>query len=199
MSGPDDRRGRDGGEPPLDVDARFADIVAHFHDGEPAAPRLVEDSSRAATTAGDGTDAPGTGEVGNLGEAERRDRADGPVRPEDEDPLLADLEAAERAGREARAARISAEVDRSVDGPDSRYVPADPPPLPRPSDLPARLAWTGVLLGPLLLLLCALLWRSAPPWLIGAIASAMVAGFGYLVWRLPRTRDRDDPGDGAIV
>lgn len=224
MSGPDERRGPDGGEHPLDVDARFADIVAHFHDGEPAAPRLVEDSRSGSTAtdraagdlgdpdaARDGTDerddvdpagaglvGAGREGVGRESPEGRRDDA-GRVPPEDEDSLLAELEAAERAGREARAARVSAEVDRAVDGPDSHYVPADPPPLPRPSDLPGRLAWTAVLLGPLLLLLCALLWRSAPPWLVGTIATAMVAGFGYLVWRLPRTRDRDDPGDGAIV
>jgi hypothetical protein len=105
----------------------------------------------------------------------------------------------ERTARRAREARIEREIDRAVDGPGSRFVPEEPPPLPRPADLPGRLAWGAVLLGPVALVLFAMLWRTAPPWMVGTVVTAVVAGFGYLVWRLPRTRDRDDGGDGAIV
>ena len=90
-------------------------------------------------------------------------------------------------------------MDRAVEAASARFVPAEPPPLPRPADLPGRLAWGAVLLGPVALVLFALLWRTAPPWLVGSVVTAIVAGFGYLVWRLPRTHDREDGGDGAIV
>ena len=79
--------------------------------------------------------------------------------------------------RRAREARVAAEVDRAVDGPPSascrpsrRRCPA-PPTCPR--------AWRGraVLLGPVALVLFALLWRTAPPWLVGACVTAVVAGF----------------------
>lgn len=216
MSGPDAGRGPDGGEAPLDVDARFADIIAHFHDDEPSRPTVVDDDEgtdgpgRAAE--GDGTTAPTT-ERPRPGRPDRVPPAAGPHAPPTDagaapperstpatDPVRdlgapADLAAMRR----SYEARIAAEVDRAVDGPDGgHFVPPEPPPLPRP-DLPGRLAWGAVLAGPVLLLLCALFWQSAPSWVLGSLVTAIVAGFGYLVWRLPRTRDRDDPGDGAIV
>jgi len=211
MSGPDDRRGPDGGEHPLDVDARFADIIAHFHDDEPSPPRVVDGYDDAAETTGtapaataedasDPSGATGHDVTGRPAPDEGGPTTGGPTTdsPTTADPTtgpVADLAAMRR----SYEARISAEIDRAVDGPGGgHFVPADPPPLPRP-DLPGRLAWTAVLAGPGLLLLCALLWRSAPSWLLGAVVTGIVVGFGYLVWRLPPTRDRDDPGDGAIV
>lgn len=245
MSG-DERRGTDGGELPLDVEARFADIIAHFHDGDPAPPRVVDagDGDGDAGTTASVLSARADGPTDRDDRRRAQDRADehrGDERADDsaDDPAdgrsdpydrtghdgRTDLEhdagaddaatdwaaryeqaareelAAheERTARREREARIAAEVDRAVDGPDTRYVPDEPPPIPRPADLPARLAWGAVLLGPVALVLFALLWRTAPPWLVGSVVTAVVAGFGYLVWRLPRTRDRDDGGDGAIV
>lgn len=232
MSGPDDRRGPDGGEHPLDVDARFADIIAHFHDDEPSPPRVVDsydaaegtgttpsDTPEGADPAGqarpdaDGSDRPGTGTGSSAagppaagptaaGASAAGPSAAGPAgaRPAAR-PAAGDLGApADLAAiRRSYEARMAAEIDRAVDGPGGgHFVPADPPPLPRP-DLPGRLAWTAVLAGPVLLLLCALMWRSAPSWLLGTIVTGIVVGFGYLVWRLPRSRDRDDPDDGAVV
>lgn len=226
MSGPDDRRGPDGGEHPLDVDARFANIIAHFHEDEPIPPRVVDGYDDAAETTG--TTPPAADPAGPAGPGpDVADRPatdpDGPTTssppsgsPDAAGPAVtgppqdqtgqdrrraADLGAPAdlAAMRRSYEARLSAEIDRAVDGPGGgHFVPADPPPLPRP-DLPGRLAWTAVVAGPVLLLLCALLWRSAPSWLLGTIVTGIVVGFGYLVWRLPRTRDRDDPGDGAIV
>lgn len=212
MSG-DERRGTDGGEHPLDVEARFADIIARFHDGEPAPP--PEDTA-------------GPGDRGRPGSEDRSDVQTGQEEPagpvgtgggdghggwdsladESATDWAARYEQAareelaaheEREARSAREARIHAEIDRAVDGPGNRFVPAEPPPLPRPADLPGRLAWAAVLLGPVALVLFALIWQAAPSWVVGTVVTAIVAGFGYLVWRLPRTHDRDDGGDGAIV
>ena len=234
MSGPDERRGAGGGDHPLDVDAAFADIVAHFHDGEPLPPRLVDgpdgDGGSAAGASlpapparrdddlDDGTDA-GTDDGSDIG-FDGHDGHDGTGSVVHETPDTSDARAdeaatdwavryeqaareelaahEERLARQEREARIEAEVDRAVDAADHRFVPEEPPPIPR-LDLPGRLAWGAVLLGPLVLVLFALLWPDVAPWLVGSVVTAIVAGFGYLVWRLPRTHDHDDDGDGAIV
>lgn len=209
MSGPDERVGTDGGEHPLDVDARFADIIAHFHDGEPSRPRLVDDAGEpegqvgSDSSAGDPPTTPPTQDAA-AGETSPPVAGPPPASPSPQaggDDLLRHLGADLRDDEARRVARIDAEVERAVRGADGgRYVPPEPPPIPRP-DLPGRLAWAGVLVGPVLLLVCALLAQAVdvPSWLVGTIVTGTVAGFGYLVWRLPRTRERDDPDDGAVV
>jgi hypothetical protein len=80
---------------------------------------------------------------------------------------------------------------------EEHYVPPPPPPLPR-VDGHTKLAWVGVLGGPLLLILfTALNWSPIPGANFFAIA-AFVGGFASLVYRM---KD-DGPGrgdDGAIV
>ncbi len=214
----DERRGTDGGDHPLDVEARFADIIAHFHDGEPAPPEVVDEDRdpgperpegsmgatgstgpegsdpAAADHAPDpdgqdphGRDVHGDGLHGDdlhgddlhghdldaldptgTGAAERRrsgwdtaDRAATDWAARYEQAAREELAAhEERTVRREREARAQAEVDRAVDRASERFVPEDPPPLPRPADLPGRLAWGAVLVGPLVLVLVALLWRS---------------------------------------
>jgi hypothetical protein len=181
-----DERRPDGGEHPLDVDAAFADIVAHFHDGEPSRPQVVDDHDVVDVTETVETAAP-------LDPTD-----DGPAPPAPQPPPVPSLPPVTES-RQERLSRIEAEIERAVHGSDGgHFVPPEPPPIPRP-DLPGRLAWAGVLAGPVLLLLCALFWQSVPQWVVGAIVTGIVGGFGYLVWRLPRSRDRDDPDDGAIV
>jgi len=77
-----------------------------------------------------------------------------------------------------------------------RFVPPDPPPLPR-GDMVARLAWAGVGGGPVFLLLAALFWRDLPQVLLLAAVAAFVGGFVTLVLRMPREHPDDD--DGAVV
>jgi hypothetical protein len=76
------------------------------------------------------------------------------------------------------------------------FVPPDPP-MPR-SDLIIRLAWAGVIGGPLGLLIAALGWGSVSSLLVMVSAAAFVAGFVVLVARMPTERP-DDPDDGAVV
>ncbi|HUR74314.1 MAG TPA: hypothetical protein VMZ00_08560 [Sporichthya sp.] len=80
---------------------------------------------------------------------------------------------------------------------DEHYVPPPPPPLPR-MDKNTKLAWAGVIGGPIFLILfTALSWSPIPYATFFAIA-AFVGGFGSLVYRMTD----DGPGhgdDGAIV
>ena len=167
---PEDPDGR------LDIDARFADIVARFDDG------LGERRGGA----------PGTEDT-----APAPPRADG--RPAQDEPTPPPAPAPRAAESEAeRAARIDREIETAVHGADGgHYVPPDPDPLPETTPL-NRLAWAAVLGGPLLLLLAATLWRDMPQWLVGAVVVAVIAGFVRLVWLLPRSGEgRED--DGARV
>jgi hypothetical protein len=80
---------------------------------------------------------------------------------------------------------------------DERFVPPEPPPLPR-GDFVTSLGWVCVLGGPLFLVFAALTWRGVPGELILAAVAAFVGGFVLLVARMPGDHP-DDPDDGAVV
>lgn len=219
MSGPN-REGRDndGG---LDVEAAWADIIARWEtvddapvgrwpaqeDVDPAAGDLLERpsdrSDEADETAApddpaddpaDDNGYPPAGDPPEPGAA--RDRAVPPARATD----VPDAPARSHVGGEA----VRAAGARDADGhgsddsrDDDRYVPPEPPPLPR-GDLVSRLAWGGILGAPLFFVVVALFWRSAPAWLVMTAVVAFVAGFATLVARMPDRRD-DGWDDGAVL
>lgn len=80
---------------------------------------------------------------------------------------------------------------------EDRFVPPPPPPLPRPTT-DRLLAWLGVLGSPVVLLACVLAGISLPPLLAYGLVAAFVAGFVYLVVRMPRG-PQDPWDDGARV
>lgn len=84
-----------------------------------------------------------------------------------------------------------------LDGEDESdsYQMPDPPKLPRPT-LVSALSWIGAIGAPLLLLLAAVFWRTAPALLIGGAVVAFIAGFISLVFRMP---ERDEDDDGAVL
>lgn len=78
-----------------------------------------------------------------------------------------------------------------------RFVPPVPPPIPRPTG-PRAVAWAGVVVAPLLLLL-ALVGGFGLPALIGyGLVAWFVGGFVWLVAHLPRG-PQDPWDDGARV
>ncbi len=80
---------------------------------------------------------------------------------------------------------------------EGHYQPPPPPELP--AGTPAkRLAWAGVIGGPLALLLSALTPWNPPPVVALGAGLATLAGFVTLVWLLPQSRD-DGWDDGARV
>jgi hypothetical protein len=171
---PDEREDR----PELDIDAAFAAIVADFAtpspDGAgpwPAAEDVRPDEPSAEDVALD--EEPDDA----LRQARRGPRhrlPDGRDAPDD------DLDG-----------------EREPDDPQDRFVPPVPPPITS-TDLPSRLAWIGVIGGPLFLLIAALAWRSLPTLVVIGALAAFIGGFVTLVARLPRDRG-DGSDDGAVV
>lgn len=95
-------------------------------------------------------------------------------------------------GEEARSGTSASLEDDGSDG----FVPPEPGPMPL-GDIISRLAWAGALGAPLFLLVAALVWQTAPPWLVGVAVVAFIAGFVTLVVRMPDRSDDED--DGAVV
>lgn len=84
-----------------------------------------------------------------------------------------------------------------ADEDEDRFVPPDPPAVPRAS--PDRvLAWAGVLGSPLVLLASLLLSFAIPEWAAYLLVVGFVGGFVYLVARMPR-EPREPWDDGAQV
>jgi hypothetical protein len=78
---------------------------------------------------------------------------------------------------------------------EDRFVPPPPPPLPRVA--PDRLvAWAGVFLAPLILLVATVFRLPLPTVIAWLLVVAFLGGFGYLVVQMPRG-PRDPFDDGA--
>lgn len=85
------------------------------------------------------------------------------------------------------------ELDESAPELEEHFIPPEPRPIATGNPLTV-LAWIGAAGGPLLLVVFAIAWRTAPffAW-FGAIAAA-VAGISYLWWSLPKERDEYSNG-----
>lgn len=87
-----------------------------------------------------------------------------------------------------------------VDDPDEHFVPPPPPPLPE-TDVVTRMAWAGLVGGPALVLLIAVLGLQIEPWVVLIALLAFCGGVATLVARMGdhRRHDDDDWNDGAVV
>ncbi|HEY6794467.1 MAG TPA: hypothetical protein VI248_07270 [Kineosporiaceae bacterium] len=177
--------------PELDIDSAFAAIVAGFADPVPHGVGpwpAAEDLDDAEPPGPPGAAAPTHPEEGPAaGAAPGTERWDPPLR----------RISLPGEGTDGDVASSPAGPPAGEDGEEEGYVPPEPPPFPR-GDLVARLAWAGVIGGPVFLLLAALLWRSLPTILLLLALTAFVGGFVTLVARMPQ-ENPDDPDDGAVV
>lgn len=79
---------------------------------------------------------------------------------------------------------------------EGHFVPPAAPPVPR-GDLVSRLAWAGLIGGPVLLLLAAVLTLGLPTEVLALCVGAFVGG---LVTLIVRMKDRGSgPDDGAVI
>jgi hypothetical protein len=160
----------------LDIDAAFAEIVAHW---EPSTPDADE------ATAGS--------------EGEPADRAD--VEPEDApEDTAPPPEAREEALRELfRPAWQEEPLHSSASWDDEgHFVPPPPPPLPTVEPR-RKLAWGGLLAGPVIALLAFVLSVRIPDWAVLGLVLGFVGGFVYLVATMRTSRDGGWPGDDGAV
>ena len=81
---------------------------------------------------------------------------------------------------------------------EGHFVPEDPPPLPH-VERSRLMAWSGLVAGPVVLLIVVVAGWVPPPWLTTLFVLGFLAGFGYLVATMPRDRDDWSGDDGAVV
>lgn len=170
-----------------DVDAQFADIVAHWDDVAVLPDRPV-------------TDRPVTGEPGAR--AGGRPGVNPPLHPEG-NPTNPPPSRPFVVWRGVEPADDGApdpvELTDDLDDEDDHFEPGPVAPLPPQEDLQFWGIIVGLVAGPLLLLWL-VLFRPAVSgwWTLGALGLT-VGGFVLLVLRQPHSRDEDDPDNGARV
>jgi hypothetical protein len=85
------------------------------------------------------------------------------------------------------------------DEPDDHFVPEPPPPLPE-ADRITRMAWAGLIGGPALIILAAVLGIGLEGWVVVLALGGFLGGFATLVARMRDRRDDDDGWhDGAVI
>ncbi|PZF79341.1 hypothetical protein C1I92_31715, partial [Jiangella anatolica] len=87
--------------------------------------------------------------------------------------------------------------DATADEAANHFVPPPPAPIPR-GDRVQQLAWAGVIVPPIALIIVAIMsWRPSDQIVFLAVV-AFVAGFVTLVARM-RGHHPNDPDDGAVI
>jgi hypothetical protein len=159
----------------LDIDAAFAEIVAHW---EPPDPDPAEDAAE------DVAEPP----AGPAPEATTEDQPPAPAARDDE--ALRELF---RPAWQEEPPSSSASWDD-----EGHFVPPPPPPLPAVEPR-RKLAWGGLLAGPLVALLSFVLSVRVPDWAVVGLVLGFVGGFVYLVATMKASRDEGWPGDDGAV
>jgi hypothetical protein len=207
-----------------DVDAQFADIIAHWNDvtdepdrgPRPPDPAVTPaDPASEAATAQPSTDgsptgsSPADGSPADGSPTGGSSRTATPPTPPDPSPAPPSPPPAPRprpqhfrfeGGTNPPGEQVepppSWRSPEPVDEPEEHFQPGPTAPLPA-GDLQFWGILAGLVGGPLMLVYLVLFNREGNPlWMLAAVG-VTVAGFGLLVQRLPRHRDDDD--DGAVL
>jgi hypothetical protein len=157
----------------LDIDAAFAEIVAHW---EPSTPDPAE----------------GEAEPADHAKAETEDAPEDTVPP----PAARDDETLRELFRPAwQEEPLNSSASWDDEG---HFVPPPPPPLPTVEPR-RKLAWGGLLAGPVIALLAFVLSVHVPDWAVLGLVLGFVGGFVYLVATMRASRDEGWPGDDGAV
>lgn len=136
-----------------------------------------------------GYDAPATDPVPRWSVLEDADALP-PFEPPERPPLSS------RLLRSSGPAEPAPVPDHEVD---DHFVPDPPPPLPE-SDRVTRLAWAGLIGGPVLIMIAAVFGLSLGGWVLVAALAAFLGGFATLILRMGDRRSDDDGwDDGAVL
>ena len=184
-----------------DVDAQFADIVAHWDDV--AAPPEAQPPGYAAPTRPEGT-AP-TPPASEPAEQPGDDPKDQPgsqptdlglgINPPPEIGFVV------WRGSSAPAGHEDDTHDELVDSEDDEehFHPGPTAPLPPQEDLQFWGIIVGLVAGPLLLLWLVIFHPAVSGWWTLGALGLSIGGFVLLVMRQPHSRDEDDPDNGARI
>jgi hypothetical protein len=170
---PDDGPGGRGeGNPKLDEDAAWRDIVANFGDTALFDPLTRLEGERVADAEDAVAEPPVTKE---------------PEKPVEINPRLFD---------QSHLEPLNTEATWDDEG---HFVPPTPPPLPTVEPR-RKIAWIALFGCPLVMLMSAIFRFSYPDWFSFLMVTGFVGGFVYLVATMPRKRHDDWSGDdGAVV
>jgi hypothetical protein len=189
----------------LDIDAAFAEIVAHWDASAPD-----DEGPDARTGEADEPDAPGRAaepprapDVPRAPEPPRDaepprapEPPRGPEVPRTDEPRSRDDDSLRDLFRPAwQEEPLHSEASWDDEG---HFVPPPPPPLPTVEPR-RKLAWGALLAGPLLGLLSFVLGIRVPDWLTVVLVLGFVGGFVYLVATMRASRDDGWPGDDGAV
>lgn len=78
---------------------------------------------------------------------------------------------------------------------EDHFVPPEPEPLR--ADPMLTLSWVVAVGVPVVLIVVVVGWARPATWVLAAVAAAWLGAVAALLWRMPATRDDDDPG--AVV
>jgi hypothetical protein len=196
-----------------DVDAQFADIIAHWDDVAPLPDRGPDapQTNEAPPAAEDSLGAvPGVDDDGPRSEpGELPGEAPPPARPMgiNPSPLAGSIPvwrgATSGAGPGADAIDGTDALDgtgaSSGDDEDEHFQPGPTAPLPPQEDIHFWGIVVGLVGGPLLLLWLVIFRPDVSDWWVLGALGLTVMGFVLLVLRQPHSRDEDDPDNGARV
>jgi hypothetical protein len=165
----------------LDVDAAFAEIVAHW---TPADPDPAD-----ADTAGGATDKPADDPADDSAESNDQEQAA-------PDPPPADPQALRNLFRPAFGDTLDTDASWDDEG---HFVPPPPPPLPT-LDPRRKIAWGCLVGAPVLALLSIVVGAGVPDWILVGMVGAFVGGFVYLVATMGQSPDSGwGSDDGAVL
>jgi hypothetical protein len=168
-------------------EATWLDLVARLQETSETDPRRQPPAPGSADDGGQGTHpAPGPAVP----------PAAGPLSPAERTRAIFENQPLRRGPQPPAAGTGPRDYTPEQDETDGSFVPEEPPPLGSGEPL-VILAWLGAAGGPLLLLLFAMFWRGAPMAVVLGIVAIFVTCAGYLLFRLPQSRDEGD--DGAAV
>jgi hypothetical protein len=197
-----------------DVDAQFADIIAHWDDVAPLpergpdAPQTNDSPTAAGLDALDaleGADDDGTGGIDSSGPGAPPRRI-GAVNPSplnpavNPPPTLGGIPVWRGATSDAGPTDTAADrsLHRGADD-DEHFEPGPTAPLPPQEDLHFWGIVVGLVAGPLILLWLVIFRPDVSDWWVLGALTLTVGGFVLLVLRQPHSRDEDDPDNGARV
>jgi hypothetical protein len=196
-----------------DVDAEFADIIAHWDEdgGLPDAPAATStdtaddtppDAAPGDTAPGDSAGPDPAADVTRAAPAPANEPVrripPNPVNPPPVGPFVV-WRGADQPPPSVDAPDVADDPHELSDGDDEHFEPGPTAPLPPQEDLQFWGIIVGLVAGPLLLLWLVIFRPAVSDWWTLGALGLTVGGFVLLVLRQPHSRDEDDPDNGARI